>query len=342
MSMPIYDFADEPINQSRSRRSGRNRSSTSRSGSGSQRHPTHITTESGSNLQSVLSQHGTRNDTENIDGNGSLTYSASSSVNSQSTAGNSSDSSFGHIIDVLDLNDDLDRLISKGDDGVLSPQQRELLKEHSVQQQLSAQQREKLLVERRVQQKQRERREMQSYNGHRHHKKESSDDSGWETTNIPPEFFKPPIPSPQNANRAYDEFGFPIDNDPFVAPTTNINNTNSSINSTRQNPQKINSSRTQIRHHQSHTSTTRVSSTTTGGHGSRPRSEMNTGMGPSRQPSPLGSSSGRASTRFIDNDPREVLAAFSTAPSPSHRGTSRRMEKRLSQQQQEHDWRPQW
>jgi len=99
---PTYNFSDtvKPSSRPGHRRSGKKKS-------GSNNH--------------------NNNEVDHTDGNGSLTYSASSSIvsNSNSTAGESTDSSFSDILVHLDLHDESElHHILKKDDGILSKEHR--------------------------------------------------------------------------------------------------------------------------------------------------------------------------------------------------------------------------
>jgi len=76
------------------------------------------------------------NEVDPSDGNGSLTYSASSSIvsNSNSTAGESTDSSFSDILVQLDLHDEseLHRILQQ-DDGTFSKEHQQLIDYHQPQ-----------------------------------------------------------------------------------------------------------------------------------------------------------------------------------------------------------------
>lgn len=106
MQMPTFTLTEEPIVQGH-HRGGRNRNGRRKPGSYGKKN---------SNIQS---------DTDLSDGNGSLSYSASSSVQSQSSAGESTDSSFAEILHVLDLGEDAELMdiVSREDDNTNSNHQ---------------------------------------------------------------------------------------------------------------------------------------------------------------------------------------------------------------------------
>mmetsp|Transcript_20343 Transcript_20343/g.25155 ORF Transcript_20343/g.25155 Transcript_20343/m.25155 type:complete len:386 (-) Transcript_20343:77-1234(-) len=371
MSTPTYNFADEPLPQTRSRRSSR-RGGSSRSGTSRSGHNQRVTVEgqNESNLQSHFSQQpppppNSNNsninntdkpqDVDNTDGNGSLTYSASSSINSHSTAGESTDSSFSGIMKVLDLDEDadLERLMSKGDDGPLTAQQRELL------------------LERHAQQQQRERREMQSCNGHRHHREDSSlqysTDYTDDTTNSPLDFLTQTIPGQPSDSHANDGGGFGANEQGIVFAPANPSSRRSKDRNKKkfEKLEKINSSNSSVASQNSRGSQRSQTSSSRGSGGAAASSGSNSrnnagGSNPTRFSSgrsrsdPISGTkrtSSKSSTNAAaaaanlvrthsigsSNDPQKVLDAFANQ-SPPPRGASRALDKERPQQL----WYKQW
>ena len=111
--MPTFTLTEEPIVQGH-HRGGRNRNGRRKPGSYGKKN---IGIARG-NIQA---------DTDLSDGNGSLSYSASSSVQSQSSAGESTDSSFAEILHVLDLGEDAELMdiVSREDDNTNSNHQQQ-------------------------------------------------------------------------------------------------------------------------------------------------------------------------------------------------------------------------
>lgn len=278
-------------------------------------------------------QHGEK-DIDNTDGNGSLTYSASSSINSHSTAGESTDSAFSGIMKGLDLNEDpdFDRLICKGEDGVLTLQQREQLLERHAQQQ-------------------RERREMQSYNGHRNHRGEDSSlqystDYTDDTTTSPLDFTQiQTVPGQPSDSHAHDGGGFGTNEQGVLFAPANPtrpnknrmkkhqeriekNNSNSSMTS--------HNSRSSQRSHNSRGANTSSYSSNARSAG-RSRSDPISG-GRSRHAPPSAARLANVRSRSITGDPQKVLDAFANSSSPPPRGASRALDKERTQQL----WYKQW